>query len=117
MSSYTLAPVPVFQFFTAPGVPAAGYLLYTYEAGTQTLLATASDVDGTPHENPIVLNAGGFVSTTGGAIAGLYLQAAAYDFELKTAAGASVWTRPDVVSVGLVTSGVHSVYTFAGNDA
>lgn len=39
------------------GVPAEGYLLYTYEAGTSTPLATYQDADGnSANTNPIVLD-------------------------------------------------------------
>jgi hypothetical protein len=57
------------QFFTNEGVPAAGYLLHTYDTGTTTPKATfttqAGDVS---NANPIVLDSDGPVL----ALAGLW---------------------------------------------
>ena len=55
----SISPSPWLYFFDG-GVSAAGYLLFTYEAGTTTKLATYSDVNlTTPNTNPIVLDADG----------------------------------------------------------
>lgn len=57
---------PIFnggQLFTATGLPLAGGLITTYTAGTSTPLATYTDNTGTtPNSNPIVLDAGGYVT-------------------------------------------------------
>lgn len=49
-----------FQFLTSTGVPLAGGLLYTYQAGSSTPLASYTDNAGLfPNTNPIVMNADG----------------------------------------------------------
>ena len=49
-----------FQFFTSTGVPLAGGLLYTYQAGSSTPLASYTDTAGLfANTNPIVMNADG----------------------------------------------------------
>lgn len=58
-----LAPPARQQFFSAAGVPLAGGLVYTYQAGTSTPAATYVDSTGTiQNTNPIVLDAGGFAT-------------------------------------------------------
>lgn len=48
---------PLFKAFTADCTFGVGYKLYTYEAGTSTLLTTYQDKDATtPHTNPIILD-------------------------------------------------------------
>lgn len=51
-----LSPSPVQQFFGNNGRPLVGGLLFTYEAGTSTPIATYSDETGTPNTNPIELD-------------------------------------------------------------
>lgn len=92
-----LSPNAKQQFFTDAGVPAAGYLLYTYAANTTTPLATYSNRAGTvANANPIVLDARGeaTVYLTSGLV---------YDYVLKTAGGVTVWTREDVEADPLAT--------------
>ena len=49
-----------FQFFTTTGLPLAGGLIYTYQAGSSTPLATYSDNGGNyANTNPIVLGTDG----------------------------------------------------------
>ena len=49
-----------FQFFTTTGLPLAGGLIYTYQAGSSTPLATYTDNAGTiSNTNPIVLGSDG----------------------------------------------------------
>jgi len=49
-----------FQFFTTTGLPLAGGLIYTYQAGSSTPLATYSDNGGVyANTNPIVLGTDG----------------------------------------------------------
>jgi hypothetical protein len=59
--SVNLAPIGNgFQFFTSTGLPLAGGLIYTYQAGSTTPLATYSDNGGAyPNTNPIVLGSDG----------------------------------------------------------
>jgi len=52
------------QFFDDNGIPLAGGLIYTYQAGSSTPLATYVDNGGVvPNSNPIVLDASGRVPT------------------------------------------------------
>jgi hypothetical protein len=58
----SLSPPAKQQFFTNAGVPAIGYKLYTYVAGTGygTPLATYTDAAASvPNANPITLDARG----------------------------------------------------------
>lgn len=72
--------------WTNNGVPAAGCLLYTYEAGTTTPKATYTDAAGTiPHTNPIVLDAKGEA---------LIYWSGNYKVDLKTAAGVQITGYP-----------------------
>lgn len=58
-----LAPAPRLQFFTTNGTPCAGCLLYSYQAGSSTPLATYVDSSGTtPNANPITLDSMGSAS-------------------------------------------------------
>jgi hypothetical protein len=57
--SIILSPQPKLQFISDNMVPMAGCLMYTYQAGTNTLLATYASEDGASNTNPIVLDAGG----------------------------------------------------------
>ena len=63
MASVLLSPVGVGQqYFDNNGVPLAGGLIYTYQAGTSTPLATYTDNNGiTANANPIVLDSAGRV--------------------------------------------------------
>lgn len=79
-------PMPT-QFEDANGDPLAGGLLYTYEAGTSTPLATYSDEGLTvPNANPTVLDAGGMATIYVG-------DGVAYKLVLRTSLGVLVWTR------------------------
>lgn len=68
------------------GLPAAGCLLYTYEAGTSTPKATYTDAAGTtPHPNPVVLDAKGEA---------LIYWDGNYKIDLRTAAGVQITGYP-----------------------
>lgn len=55
-----LAPLPVQAFKDSNGNPLSGGQLYTYVAGTSTLITTYTDVTATtPNTNPIILNSRG----------------------------------------------------------
>lgn len=56
--SYRLSPTPRL-YFTYNGLPAAGGKIYTYLAGTTDEENTYANDSGTPHTNPIVLDANG----------------------------------------------------------
>jgi len=85
-----LTPSPFMQFFTAGGVPLVGGKLYTYAAGTTTLLATYTDATGTQfNSNPVILNSRGE--------AAVWLSiAAAYKFKLTDATDVDIWTADNI---------------------
>jgi len=79
------------QFFDNNGDPLTGGLIYTYEAGTTTPVATYTSSSGTtPHANPIVLDAAGRVNE-------IWLDdQTAYKFVLKTSTGITIATYDNV---------------------
>lgn len=86
------------QFLTDDGLPAEGYQLFSYEAGTTTKLATYSDVALTSaNTNPIVLDSAGSAT--------IFLAADSYKFvlclptETDPPTGTAVWTRDNVTAV------------------
>lgn len=82
-----LLPVPIFRVFDSTGLPGAGFLLYTYAAGTLTPKTTLGADGVTPNANPVVMD------TTGTAT--VRLAAGAYKFVLHDAAdqlSPSGWT-------------------------
>jgi hypothetical protein len=95
------------QFFTNDGVPLAGGLIYTYEAGTTTPSATyTSSAGNTAHTNPIVLNSAGRVP--GGEI---WLASGSYKFILATSTNVTIATYDNVFGV----NNTPSVSNFVGN--
>jgi len=93
----TIAPFPKHQFSDGSGNPLAGALLFSYEAGTSTKLATYSDEGLTSaNANPIVLDAAGRAT--------IFLSPASYKFVLEpsTANGGTdpptnaIWTVDEV---------------------
>jgi len=84
------------QFFDDNGNPLSGGLLYTYEAGTTTPLATYTDSNGNvANANPIVLDAAGRVPYQ------VWLNPAySYKFILKTSLLLTVWTEDNVPGYG-----------------
>lgn len=91
----TLAPVAQIQWETNAGAPCASCNLYTYEAGTTTQLNTYSDETlATLNAWPIALNSSGRNPA-----GGIFLQAAAYKFELRTSGGTVLWTQDSVRAV------------------
>ena len=85
-----LTPSPFMQFFTAGGIPLVGGKLYTYAAGTTTLLATYTDATGAQfNSNPIILNSRGE--------AAVWLSnVAAYKFKLTDATDVEIWTADNI---------------------
>ena len=80
--------LPKFQAFDANGDPLSDGLVYTYEAGTDTLKTTYSDYDAsTANANPVVLDSRGE--------ADIYVQGA-HKIVLKDSAGATIWTLDNV---------------------
>ena len=89
MSTTSLSPTPKLQFFDLNGAPLAGGLLYTYEAGSTTPLATYTDSTGLiANTNPIVLDSRGE--------ANVWLGAAIYKFALYTSVGVLIWTVDNI---------------------
>jgi hypothetical protein len=89
MATTSLSPTPKLQFFDANGDPLAGGLLYTYEAGSTTPLATYTDSTGvSANTNPIVLDSRGE--------ANVWLSGAIYKFALYTSAGVLIWTVDNI---------------------
>ena len=84
------------QQFTDLGAPLVGGRLYTYVQGTTTQKAAYTDHAGTiPHTYTSDVLGGQYIALNarGELPAPLYLAAGSYDLALKTAAGATVWTR------------------------
>lgn len=108
MSAGTLAPYAFPQAFDDNGDPLDGGLLYTYASGTSTPAVTWTDGDLlVPNTNPIVLTTGGRYQ--------IYLGPTSYKFILKNAAGVVVDTTDPVGSLGLITSGVVTEFSFFGD--
>ena len=80
-----LGPVPKSQFLDNNGNPLSGGLVYTYNAGTNTPLATYTDSTGLfVNSNPVVLDSGGR--------ANIWFSGVAYKVVLKTSGGVTIWT-------------------------
>ena len=85
------------QFFDNNGVPLAGGLIYTYEAGTTTPQATYTTSTGTiAHTNPIVLNSAGRVP--GGEL--WLVMGSNYKFVLQTSAAVTIATYDNIYGSG-----------------
>lgn len=119
--SLTIAPYPHLQFLTNAGAVLANGFLYTYAAGTTTLLATYSDVDGTvANANPILLNSAGRPWNSTSEI-NVYLLPRSYKFELQNSAGTTIWTADNVPAVPTLETALDITGTageaLAANDA
>jgi len=92
MATTSLSPTPKLQFFNANGAPLAGGLLYTYEAGSTTPLATYTDSTGvSANTNPITLDSRGE--------ANVWLGADIYKFALYTSVASGsvlIWTVDNI---------------------
>jgi len=83
------------QFFDNTGLPLNGGLIYTYQAGSSTPLATYTDINGTvANANPIVLDSSGRVSTEIWLTYGYY-----YKFVVKTSAGVTLGTYDNLYGI------------------
>ena len=92
---------PVMQVFKDDGDPGAGYLLYTYEAGTTTPKTVYTDEACTvPATNPVVFDSRGEAT--------IYY-ADEYKFVLKTDADVTIWT---VDSVGTAPTSEEVTYSY-----
>jgi microcystin-dependent protein len=84
-----------FQFFTTTGQPLAGGLIYTYQAGSSTPLATYTDNTGvTANANPIVLGTDGRPSSEIWLTYGYN-----YKFVLKDAGGTTIQTYDNLYGI------------------
>jgi hypothetical protein len=97
------------QAFTSTGAMMAGGRLYFYVAGTTTKKDVYTDAAGSVPHTLTSDGVGGeylALDARGEAPAPLYLTSGAYDVTLKTAAGATVWTRQaDPIGADLAASG------------
>lgn len=97
-----LAPVPKAKFFDNNGRPAAGYKIFSYEAGTSTKLDTYPDENtGSPNSNPIVLDYRGEANIWMPPNVAYKLVFARPDD--TDPPGAPIWTVDDIVNSELVT--------------
>jgi hypothetical protein len=82
------------QFFDNSGVPLAGGLLYSYEAGTTTPAPTYTTSQGNiANSNPIILDAAGRPPSE------IWLSPIAYKLVLKTSAGVLLWTMDNLTGI------------------
>jgi hypothetical protein len=89
-----ISPNPKFTAYDNSGDPLNGGLLYTYQAGTTTPLATYTDyAGGTANSNPVVLDSAGR--------ADVWL-ASGYEYKmvLKNSSGTTIWTVDNIVGSG-----------------
>jgi hypothetical protein len=97
---------PVFRAFDANGNPLAGGKLFSYAAGTSTLLATYADAArATPNSNPVILDSTGQAK--------VFMGLANYKFILQDANGVQQWTI-DSVNGAPPPSAVTSVFGRTG---
>lgn len=97
MTTTTLAPYLTQQFFTNNGTFNAGGTIATFAGGTNTPIATFTDVTGiTSNTNPIVLNARGECAIW-------LLPNTSYKFVMADSAGNVIWTRDNVTNAQLLT--------------
>src|SRR5258708_40198853 len=105
MATTFLSPIGNDANFTVSGVPASGYKLFTYLAGTTTKQTTYQDnAAATPNANPILLNSQGYPAS-GGAVVEIWLtQGVNYKFVLAPSTdtdppGSPVWTRDNISGI------------------
>jgi hypothetical protein len=83
------------QFFDNNGIPLSGGLLYTYQAGSSTPLATYTTISGTvANANPIVLNSSGRLDNEVWLTYGYF-----YKFVLKDASGNLLGTYDNIYGI------------------
>lgn len=93
----TLAPLPIYQFFTDNGAPLAGGQLEFFDSGTSTPKATYADAGlTTPNTNPLILDAAGRAGP-------VFFEAGDYKVVLKSALGITIRTA-DPVQGGFTVS-------------
>jgi hypothetical protein len=83
------------QFFDNTGLPLNGGLIYTYQAGSTTPLATYTDINGTiANSNPIVLDSSGRPPNEVWLTYGFF-----YKFVVKTSAGVTLGTYDNLYGI------------------
>jgi len=108
MPSVLLSPVGNGQqFFDNNGIPNAGGLIYTYQAGSSALLTTYTTVDGTiANSNPIVLDAYGRTPSE------IWMQAGySYKFIIQTADGVTLQTLDNLYPILQNAPAVSAAFT------
>ena len=108
MASVLLSPVGNGQqFFNNNGTPNAGGLIYTYQAGSSTLLTTYTTVNGTiANTNPIVLDAYGRTPSE------IWMQTGySYKFVIQTAAAVTLQTLDNLYPILQSAPAVSSSFT------
>lgn len=84
------------QYFDSDGNPISGGLLYTYAAGTSTLLPTYTTSGGSiANANPVVLDANGQADVW-------MTPGVNYKFVLKNSSGVIQWTQDNIPSAAMV---------------
>lgn len=97
----SLSPTLKQKFFTNNGKPAAGYKVFTYQAGTDTKLDTYQGVNGSPNANPIILDFRGEANIwLPPNVAYKFVYSGPNDTDPPTA---PIWTVDQVVDSQLVT--------------
>jgi hypothetical protein len=107
-----LSPVLKQRFFDANGVPLAGGMLYSYEAGTSTPKPTYTNYTGlTPNPNPVILDANGYANVW------LSEDSEGYKFILEDSLGNLIFTVDDVFTSGSSGIAAGTVLVSAQNSA
>jgi len=102
MATTFLSPVGNDANFTVSGVPATGYKLFTYLAGTTTKQTTYQDnAAATPNANPILLSSQGYPASGGNVVEIWLSQGVTYKFVLAPSTDTDpptspVWTRDNI---------------------
>jgi microcystin-dependent protein len=93
------------QFFDNNGVPLAGGLIYTYQAGSSTLFTTYTTNNGTvPNSNPIILDAAGRTPQE------IWLEVGySYKFIIQTSAGVTLQTLDNLYPILQNSTGTGTV--------
>lgn len=87
-------------FVDSSGNPLSGGLIYFYEAGTVTPLATyTTNIGDVQNANPVVLNANGYPASAGSVVQIWFAENYTYKAVLKTSAGVTVWTRDNIAGI------------------
>jgi hypothetical protein len=108
MASVLLSPVGNGQqFFDNNGVPLSGGLIYTYQAGSSTLLTTYTTVNGNiANTNPIVLDASGRTPSE------IWMQTGySYKFIIQTSAAITLQTLDNLYPILQTAPAVSSQFT------